>query len=186
LVDSSINHMFGTAVAVLHRPADAAMLMVQVEVASFRYRPGIWSGQTVTFVNSTNHVVLAAHGFLNGEGPLRLVNSGGGLPTGLTAGTDYWVIERDAGTFQLAANRQNAMIGVENNQPGAQVPVAFTTNGTGTNTIQAIAAVPTVAVTTGQGSLILAARTEPYALSAPRVLTLDGFGVTAINSWWWL
>lgn len=76
VVDSDINHLFADATKVLHRPHGKTILMLQIEAVSFRYRPGIWTGQTVTFVNGTNIVVLADNGLLTGEGPLRLFSTG--------------------------------------------------------------------------------------------------------------
>lgn len=71
-------------------------------------------------------VTLNGHGFVTGQGPFVLSNSGGALPTGLSASQLYYVIVLSANTFQLATSREAAMA-------GSFVP--FSTNGTGTNSI---------------------------------------------------
>ncbi|TXG97760.1 MAG: tail fiber protein [Nevskiaceae bacterium] len=60
----------------------------------------------------------AGHGFLGGE-RLRLFTTGS-LPTGITTGTDYFVIYVDANTFRLAANSPNQQAGVAIATSGAQ------------------------------------------------------------------
>jgi hypothetical protein len=71
-------------------------------------------------------VTAAAHGLQTGDGPVRISNSGGALPTGLAAATDYYVIKIDANTFYLAATRAAALAGTN---------LTFTTDGTGTHTL---------------------------------------------------
>ena len=68
----------------------------------------------------------AAHGLQTGDGPIRVANSGGGLPTGLAASTDYWVIVASSSTFKLATSLANALAGTAIN---------LTTDGTGTQTL---------------------------------------------------
>lgn len=81
---------------------------------------------TFTADNATETLTATAHGLETGDGPLRLTNSGGALPTGLATATDYWIIRTGADTFKLASSLANAYASTE---------VAFTTNGTGTHTI---------------------------------------------------
>jgi hypothetical protein len=57
---------------------------------------------------------------------VQLTNSGGGLPSGLSAATDYWTIRQSSTTSKLAASLANAVAGTA---------VDFSTNGTGTHTI---------------------------------------------------
>ena len=61
-----------------------------------------------------------------GDGPYRLTNSGGGLPTGLVIDTNYWIIKITADTFQFASSLANAL---------ALTPVTLSGDGTGTQTI---------------------------------------------------
>lgn len=76
--------------------------------------------------STTDLVTKTAHGLETGDGPVRVSNSGGGLPGGLSAGTDYWAIRVDANNIFLATARANAL---------ALVPINLTTNGTGTQTL---------------------------------------------------
>lgn len=81
---------------------------------------------TFTAANATEILTSAAHGLKTGDGPVRLTNSGGGLPSGLATATDYWIIRIDANTFYLAASLSAAFAGTA---------VTFTTDGTGTHTL---------------------------------------------------
>ncbi len=51
----------------------------------------------------------AAHGLETGDGPVRV--SGAGLPTGLSAGTDYYVVKVSATVIKLATSLTNALAG---------------------------------------------------------------------------
>jgi hypothetical protein len=57
---------------------------------------------------------------------VRFRNSGGALPTGLVAGTDYYTIRVSATTSRFATSRANAIAGTA---------IAFTDAGSGTNVI---------------------------------------------------
>ncbi len=67
-----------------------------------------------------------AHGEVTGAGPYRVVNSGGALPTGLAAHTNYWLIRTAADTFKFATSRANALAGTAIN---------ITADGSGTQTL---------------------------------------------------
>jgi hypothetical protein len=85
---------------------------------------GKYADSTVTFTNGTNVVNLATHGYVAGDGPFQFSNSGGALPTGITAATDYWVVETvAAGTFQVALTQGGTA-------------VTFSDDGSGTNTLE--------------------------------------------------
>jgi hypothetical protein len=71
-------------------------------------------------------MTAAAHGLLTGDGPFRVSNSGGALPAGLTAGTDYWIEKFDANVFYLCTSKALAAAGTH---------VSITTDGTGTQTL---------------------------------------------------
>lgn len=86
---------------------------------------------TFTAANATEIFTATAHGLLTGDGPVQVSNSGGALPAGLTAATDYYVIKIDANTFYLATTRSNAYAGTN---------LLISGDGTGTQTIAAIAA----------------------------------------------
>ncbi len=88
---------------------------------------GTGTASTVTFANATNQVTLTTHGYASGQGPFLLSNSGGALPAELDNATEYWVNVVDASTFTLHANESDGV-------SGASI-VAFTDDGTGTNSI---------------------------------------------------
>jgi hypothetical protein len=88
----------------------------------------------VTFTAAASDVVTfaAAHGLETGDGPVRVSNSGGALPGGLVAATDYWVIKLDATTIKFAASLANAIA-------DAPTPVNITDAGTGVHTLADVA-----------------------------------------------
>jgi hypothetical protein len=73
--------------------------------------------QTTAGVASTvavlaNTITMASHGYVTGlKGQLTVKSGGGTLPTGVTTGTDYFVIAVDASTIQLAASLADALAG---------------------------------------------------------------------------
>lgn len=77
----------------------------------------------VDFAN--DELDIAAHGLLNGDGPIRLTTTDT-LPAGLSLATDYYVIFVGAGTIKLATSLKLAVEGTA---------VAFTDAGTGTHSI---------------------------------------------------
>lgn len=79
-----------------------------------------------TFTVSGGLATITAHGRRTGDGPFRVSNTGGALPTGLTAGTDYWLIVANANVFQFATSFADAI---------ASKNVALSTDGTGTQTL---------------------------------------------------
>lgn len=83
--------------------------------------------KTFTADAGTNIFTSNGHGFVTGKGPVLVSNSGGALPTGLSASTWYWPIRIDANTFRLATTRANATYGVA---------VDISTNGSGTNSVR--------------------------------------------------
>jgi len=66
------------------------------------------------------------HTLLTGDGPFQVSNSGGALPAGLVALTDYWFIRTGANTGKLATSLANALAGTA---------IDLTTDGTGTQTM---------------------------------------------------
>jgi hypothetical protein len=56
----------------------------------------------------TDNINISSHG-LSDLQKVQVSNAGGGLPTGLSASTDYWVIYVDADNFKLASSRANAV-----------------------------------------------------------------------------
>ena len=85
---------------------------------------GITVGSTISSVvftadSATDFITKAAHGLANNS-RIRVSNSGGALPTGLTAATDYYIVNATTNTFQVSLTTGGAVIDI-------------TTNGTGTN-----------------------------------------------------
>lgn len=79
-----------------------------------------------TFTDAVSDILTkAAHDFTLGL-VVRVSNSGGALPTGLAAATDYFVIPIDVNTFYLATSLANAKAGTAIDITGA---------GTGTQTV---------------------------------------------------
>lgn len=56
----------------------------------------------------TDNLNITSHGFADLQ-KVQVSNSGGALPTGLSAATDYWVILVDASNIKLASSRANAV-----------------------------------------------------------------------------
>ena len=85
---------------------------------------------TVTATVATDILTPStAHTFATGDGPFQISNSGGALPTGLSASTDYYVIyEADKGStsFQVATSMSNAIASTE---------ITLTGTGCGTQTL---------------------------------------------------
>lgn len=82
-----------------------------------------------TFTAATTDIVTAvAHGLVTGDGPFRVTNSGGALPTGLAALTDYWIVRLTDDTFKLATSYANAVA-------ATPVVVDITATGSGTHTL---------------------------------------------------
>lgn len=82
--------------------------------------------KTFTAEADDETLTASAHGLLTGDGPVRVSNSGGGLPGGLAAATDYWVIRLSANTLKLASSLALALAGTS---------VLLSTDGTGTQTL---------------------------------------------------
>jgi hypothetical protein len=82
---------------------------------------------TFTAANASETFTSVAHGMATGDGPFRVSNSGGALPSGLAVDTNYWIIYLTADTFQLATTYANAI---------AETELLITTDGTGTQTLR--------------------------------------------------
>jgi hypothetical protein len=87
----------------------------------------------ITFVDGdvtvgTDLIAETGHGMATGDGPFRVSNSGGALPTGLSVDTNYWVIATSADTYKLATSKADAL---------ANTPVDITAAaGGGTHTLR--------------------------------------------------
>ncbi len=81
---------------------------------------------TQTYADTTETRSVVEHGLSTGDGPVRVSNAGGALPTGLLAATDYWFIRMGVYTFKLALSLDDALAGTA---------IAISTDGTGTQTM---------------------------------------------------
>lgn len=79
-----------------------------------------------TTTYASDHIDLTAHGYYNGEGPIRLEEGNSDLPLGYAEDVDYYVIRVDADNFQLALTYDLAIAGTQ---------VALTNDGTAANYI---------------------------------------------------
>ena len=82
-------------------------------------------GETTTFTSSSGLLGTYTND-IQSLSKVRFRNSGGALPTGIAAGTDYWTVRVSATTSRFATSRANAIAGTV---------IAFTDAGTGTNVI---------------------------------------------------
>ena len=73
-----------------------------------------------TFANATDIITSNAHGLNNGD-IVHFTNSGGALPAGISAVTNYYIINATTNTFQVSA------------APASPTAVNFTGDGTGTH-----------------------------------------------------
>ena len=90
------------------------------------FAPLAFNDFNYTADSTTDQLHSVAHGLNTGDGPVRTTNTGGALPTGLAAATDYYVIKVDADNFKLATSLANALAGTA---------IDITANGTGTQTL---------------------------------------------------
>ena len=80
---------------------------------------------TATFANATDIITHTGYDIASLT-KVQFTNSGGALPSGISALTDYWTIRQSATTSKIATSLALAIAGTA---------VDFTTDGTGTNTI---------------------------------------------------
>lgn len=101
------------------------------QVVASKY-PLYFVGKTVTINVATPAVITlqaGTHTLVTGS-PIVFANSGGALPTGLTAGTTYYVINTTStSTFQVASSEANALAGTA---------IATTGAGSGTHTFSQV------------------------------------------------
>ncbi len=125
-----------------NKPTQVYVLTVAAAAASQQYfvnvdGVGVTPTQVVVTTPSTDLVgtllprttdvlTYTAHGMSTGDGPYRVSNAGGALPTGLAADTNYWIIRVTADTFSFASSKSNAL---------ALTAVALSGDGSGTQTI---------------------------------------------------
>jgi hypothetical protein len=87
----------------------------------------VGNGLTTTFANATD-IITHAGGDIPTGSRVRFTNSGGALPSGIAAATDYWTVRQSATTSKLCTTYAIA----SSTSPSF---VDFTTDGTGTQTM---------------------------------------------------
>jgi hypothetical protein len=132
-------------------------------------QPLVFADFTYTADVGTDTLTKTAHGLETGDGQVRTTNSGGGLPGGLAAGTDYFVIKTGANTFKLATTRALALAGTA---------IDITSAGTGTHTLIDQAGTTRVTDATVTRNLTVDGATTAGAVTASGLVTANA-GVTA-------
>lgn len=109
-----------------------AVLMC-VDVIGFTRVTTVTTTTAQTVVNSNTFTASSSSGLLatyandwQNYQKVRVTNSGGALPTGLSINTDYWLVRASATTARFATSYANAIAGTT---------IAFTDAGTGTHTL---------------------------------------------------
>lgn len=77
---------------------------------------GSFSSYSKTFLDAdvntgTETITISSHGFTNGD-VVSVSNSGGALPTGLSANTEYFIVGATTNTFQLSATYGGSAINI--------------------------------------------------------------------------
>mgnify|MGYP001604602460 FL=1 len=127
---------------------------------------------TFTADNTTETFTKTAHGLHAFDGPVRLTNSGGALPTGLLTATDYWIsiTSFTANSFKLATSLLTSIIGPN---------ITISDNGTGTHTLSSTASTRHAVSATLRGSVVIdgvLASTGYIVLGADQDIRLQGTG----------
>ena len=129
---------------------------------------------TVTITIATPGVVSwTAHGL--GLGSAVVFTTTGALPTGLTAGTTYWVIPVDANNFQVATTPANAVSGTSIATSGTQSGVQTGTSNIALTTATA-ADIAFISLTAGTWDVTAMAGFVPAGTTA--VTSLIGWSST--------
>jgi hypothetical protein len=129
---------------------------------------GGWHNFTATVtitIASPGVVTWTAHGFSNGNA--IVLTTTGALPTGLTAGTTYYVVSAAANTFSLAATVGGAAINTSGSQSG-------THTGTNTSILRVPAGVSVVQFGANLRMANLASDTISFLLAKNGTTTFDG------------
>ncbi len=105
----------------------AAGTAVNITAAGSGVHTLTWTSAFTT-THAAETIQITAHGLQTGDGPFQLTNSGGALPAGYSALTDYWVVKVDDDNLKLAASYANAVA-------ASPTIVAISGDGTGTHTM---------------------------------------------------
>lgn len=115
---------------------------------------GHWLNTTVTITIASPGVVSwTAHGLSNGDAVV--FSTSGALPTGFTAGTKYYVVNKNTNDFQLAATRGGTAINTTGSQSGthtAYVVLIGPTSAANQNTMMNVTTQDGVVVKSGDAT----------------------------------
>ncbi len=95
--------------------------VVVMPPTSAEQRNGTLPALSATFTadNSSNTFTSSSHGFGNGD-VLQVENSGGALPSGLDAETDYYVKDKTDNTFKLSVENGGSELAITDDGTGTQ------------------------------------------------------------------
>lgn len=127
-VDATASFTSGSAatIAQIHSGMVTALNAVTGKNYLAAFAPLVYADKVFTAANATEIFTASAHTLVTGDGPFQVSNSGGALPTGLLAATDYWPIVLTSSTFKLATSLANALAGTN---------LLISDDGTGTQTL---------------------------------------------------
>lgn len=159
---------------------DSAQAGYVGEVITSGFCLGTASTATVTITIAAPGVFTdTAHG-ITGACPVVFTNSGGGLPTGITSGTTYWVVPSSitANTYSVATTVANALAGTAVTTTGSSTGTQTRTSGS-TLTTTTAADITGVALTAGDWDCrAVASRT----LGASTSVTVLKSGIAATSA----
>lgn len=129
---------------------------------------------TVTITIAAPAVITwTGNNLFNGD-VVVFTNSGGALPTGITSGSQYFVVGLSGNTFNIAATKGGSAITTTGSQSGTQTAQVFTHGiGNGTTTFN---------VPDYQGRTLIGAGTGTKILTLPGV-AISGNAITINASW---
>lgn len=123
--DCDVTSDASATVAEIHNSMVTALNAVTGKNYTAAFAALVFNDATYTANAGTDELTITAHGLSTGDGPFQTTNSGGALPTGLAAATNYWVVVTSANAFKVATSLANALAGTTIDITGA---------GTGTHT----------------------------------------------------
>lgn len=111
----------------VHVYADGTNAVTLAKLVGARQEYQVLADDDVDAVDTTdNELDITSHAYVTGDGPVRIANTGGALPGGLAAATDYWIIVVNSGSIGLADSLFNALNSKK---------IDLTSAGSGTHTI---------------------------------------------------
>ncbi len=151
----------------------------------------IQNSRTFTADNTTETFTSVGHGMESGDGPIQVSNSGGALPAGIAAATNYYPDVVTSNTFRLYDSQFGNLKLISTNGTGTQTLTGFrllslTAHGllTGDGPVQvsnAGGALPTGLVA-ATDYWVIKLTADTFKLATSRVSALIGQGITISGS----